>query len=133
MINHNRFLFSSVFLLSAVLLFCPSVFGKSNPENGVRQQYYASGQLWVEAVYKNGLLVRKRAYYRDGKLLSEEKYKNGMALSKKSYYDNGQLKSLWTQKSGVTKFYHRDGSLRVVIDSDASNDNENLPSSYLLQ
>ena len=131
--KNDRF-FSTIFLLIiAVLMFCPAVLGSPHPENGIRRQYYANGQLWLETVYKNGLLVRKRAYYRNGKLLLEEKYKNGMALRKASYYDNGKIKRIWTRKSGVTEFYHRDGRLRVVVDSDASDDNENLPSSYLFQ
>ena len=128
----NKRLFRLTMLVFLILFGLNTVgFCLAIPENGVQRLYYENGKLRLESRFKDGRVVRKRAFYRNGRLLLDEKYKNGLATYKKSYWDNGKLKSIWTQKNGVTKFYHKNGKLRVVVDHDLKDLHEDLPSSLI--
>lgn len=123
-----------VFILTLTL--CLLSFGaeaaiKADVKNKVLREYYDNGKLRLETVYKNGLVARVRAFYRNGRLKFEERVKNGQKMRVASYYEDGRVKSLWTKKSGVTKYYHPNGKLRMVLDTRPESLNPNLKSSYI--
>ena len=106
-------------LLSLILSLGFSVTGGTLAEavqdNGVEREYYPDGTLRMENRWKNELIVRKRTFYRNGRTMSDYQYKNGVPVRFRTFYENGQLKSLWTAKSGETRHYYEDGSLRAVV------------------
>jgi antitoxin component YwqK of YwqJK toxin-antitoxin module len=109
------------------------VSGKPVPSNSVQREYYDNGKLRLEVHYRKGLVQRKRTFYRNGRLQLEYKYKNGVLHLRRSFYENGILQSLWTKNLGATKFYHRNGSLRTIVDLDPGQLDKELKSSYLFQ
>jgi len=100
-----------VCLICILLLVFPAAAGAvPRPKNGVQKEYYPNGHPRLEVWFKNEKLVRKRAFYRNGQLMQDFVYKNGKPWVRKDFYENGRLKSLWTKKSGVTVYYHQDGT-----------------------
>ena len=104
---------------------------KSSNKNGVQREYFDNGQPRLELRYKNGLLYRKRAFYRNGRVKLDYRYRGHEAVKMVNFYENGKLESIWTKKSGVTKYYHPNGELRVEVDNNKNNINKGLKSSYI--
>ena len=117
-------------IFGAIILGLPQVvIGRGLVKSGKQCEYFSDGKLKIENIYKKGLLVRSRNYYRNGRLMSEYKYKNGREHLRRTFYESGRLKSLWAEKSGITKYYHKSGSLRLVVDH--NQDKPKYPSSYI--
>jgi hypothetical protein len=121
----------TILMVCAVLLWPASGFAASPPGNRVVREYYDNGRLRLYMKVRDKKIVRKKAYYRNGKLLADYAYKDGQPVRLAHYYENGRLYSIWTRKSGVTKYYERDGRLKVVVDLDPNRLNPNIPSSYI--
>ena len=127
--NHLK-IYIITLLFGAIIIGLPrAVIGEGLVKNGKQRKYFADGKLKIENIYKKGLLVRWSNYYRNGRLMSEYKYKNGQEYLRRTFYESGKLKSIWTEKSGVTKYYHKSGSLRLVVDH--NQDKRKYPSSYI--
>src|SRR3990167_6867351 len=94
-----------------ILFFGHGVYGTTNPENGVRREYFPNGKIHSEAFFKKGHLVRSRVFYENGRLMSDFRFKPVYIVSKRTFYDNGMLRSEWSIKTGIIKFYSRQGVL----------------------
>lgn len=105
---------------------------RAEAKSGVERQYYENGKVHLETRFKNGQIVRKKAFYRNGQLKIDYRYKQGEQVKITGYYENGHLQSLWTQKSGRTKHYHPDGTLRMEVDTRPERANKELKSTYIL-
>lgn len=115
-----------------IVLTTVSPFAHAAVKNGVYEDFYANGNLRVRTKYKQGVMIYKKIYFQDGKLSELIVYEGRKRIKSKTYYENGQLKSVWTEKSGETKYYAKDGSLKAVVkDNPSEGLREKLPSSLL--
>ena len=99
------------------------LFEKSNdlPISGIVQDYYESGQLESEGIYKDGIEEGlAKYYYENGQLESEGMlYGPFEAGYWTYYYENGQLSQEGNYKEGkaegLYKMYHQNGQLSHEI------------------
>lgn len=120
------FYFSIIFSL----VFLNAAGAVPRPKNGAQREYYPNGNLRLEVKFKDEKLVRKRAFYPNGEPLQDFIYKDGKPWVQKNFYEDGTLKSLWTKKSGVTKFYNPDGTLKAEFRNESTTADD-LPRSFL--
>lgn len=84
----------------------------------VRKEYYESGQLKLEANFKDGKQNGiSKAYYESGQLEGEGNFKDGKAEGiSKAYYESGQLKQEVNyeddKREGLAKEYYESGELQ---------------------
>ncbi|MDP8266248.1 MAG: hypothetical protein P9M07_04805 [Candidatus Aceula meridiana] len=90
--------------------------------DGMRYEYYNSGQLKYESSYLQGTLQTHKEYYSDGILRMEQDFRDAMWMTDNSeagagkvYYRNGALKYEWSltnqDQGGYAKSYDNTGRL----------------------
>ncbi len=112
-------------------VFCQSV-AFSAEKHGVYKDYYSNGKVRLEMKYKKGKLIYKKTYFDNGELRRFYVYRDEKRIKEKTYYENGQLQSEWTEKSGVSKYYSKQGTLKAIV-KDRPNEEliKRLPKSFL--
>jgi len=87
-------------------------------KNGIQKQFYPSGKLQAEWLYKNGQLEGiSKEYYETGELKAETAYVNNQIDGvRKTYYKSGRVEFEHTYVNGVrdgsSKMYYETGELR---------------------
>ena len=90
--------------------------------HGPYKEYYPTGEIWREAYYYNGKLMRNKEYFIDGKLRMEADYEDVLVSTEsknigkgKTYYRSGVLMYEWnltnTDPNHMTKSYNIKGEL----------------------
>ena len=101
-------------------------------KHGVYKAFYSDGSLRMKTKYKDGSLIYKKIYYKNGKLSKYYVYKGRKRIKTKTYYENGQLQSAWTEKSGESKYYSKNGTLKAVVKDNPTKELiERLPAALL--
>jgi len=94
--------------------------------NGLKIEYYSSGEKKSECTYAQGTKVgESKDYYINGNTLSIYQYDNNQVVGlKKTYFENGQLSSeetfkyleypaISSIKEGPAKYFHKNGQLKT--------------------
>ncbi len=86
-------------------------------ENGIQKEYFPTGDVQYERVYKNGVKHGlSKSYHENGNLFQEVMYVAGKKQGElKTYSSNGELESIFTLKDdvreGLVQKFNKDGTL----------------------
>lgn len=95
------------------------VFQTRGGNEGLVKEYYKSGKLKLEGVFKNGRPEGPyKEYFENGQVRADSFFKNGIPEGLfRTYYENGQLRTERFYKNGAevkkAKQYNPDGTLRL--------------------
>jgi len=105
--------------------------GSEEKGKRIEKEFYGNGRIHFENVFRDGLLIRRRAFYESGRLLLDYRYKEGAPVVLRNYYGNGKLKSIWTAKTKEFRFYTNTGKLKATIKTGKEDMKEKYNPSYI--
>ena len=93
-------------VIISILFLSGLAYGQEAPKDGIFKEYYESGEILKETMYKdyqkNGL---EKHYFKNGRLMHDEWYENGRLKYTIKYDEKGVL------KEGLEKLYYENGKI----------------------